>query len=365
MNTRPARARVRPDADRRNRDAGHERRIRSPGGETRERRLAPAPLRRTAPAPARARVARVGLGDGRAPRRRCRDRSLDRPDGRAVATSGVVPGPADANAGGRGEVPRRPDRPARRLDPPRRDPRRRRALLSVAPPDHGPRAVRRGRLPGHGPRRPPAATRGRDRPVEQRHDDVPVVAGGRARRDAVRRDDGAGLVRPATEARPGRRARAHGARRAGAAPAGSGLSDRRGVLAAAGVDHRGVRVRVLRPGGRVPGLLRSRWQGGAPGSRRRAGRRDRRGRPRPARLHGDRDRTVRSRRLGRFEPAPDARGRARRAPVRQDLRHEPPARGPLVQGRAHDLVRAARGRGSAGVCAAARALRGLRATAAP
>ena len=354
-----------PDADRRNRYAGDARRVRSPGGETRERRLAPAPLRRTAPAPARARVARVGLGDGRAARRRCRDRSRDRPLGRAVAPAAMVPGPADADAGRRGEVPRRPDRPARRLDPPRRDPRRRRALLSVAPPDHAPRAVRRGRLPGHDPRRPAAAAGGRDRPVEQRDDDLPVAAGGRARGDAVRRGDGAGLVRPATEARPGRRVRAHGARRAGAAPAGGGLSDRRGVLAAARVDHGGVRVRVLRPGGRLPGVLRARRQGRAPGSRRRAGRGDRRGRPRPARLHGDRDRTVRPRRLGRLEPAPDARGRARRAPVRQDLLDEPPARGPLVQGRAHDPVRAARGRGPAGVGATARAVRGLRAAPAP
>ena len=243
-----------------------QRRIRSPGGETRERRLAPAPLRRTAPAAARARVARVGLGDGRAARRRCRDRSLDRPVGRAVTTSAVVPGPSDATLGRRREVPRRPDRPARRLDPPRRDPRRRRALLSMAPPDHGPRAVRRGRLPGHDPRRPTAGTRGRDRPVEQRHDDVPVVAGGRARGDAVRRGDGAGPGRPAATARAGRGVRAHRARGARAAAAGRGLPDRRRVLAAARVDHGRVRVRVPRPRGRVPGLVRARREGRAPGA---------------------------------------------------------------------------------------------------
>ena len=222
-----------PDADRRNRDAADARRIRSPGGETRERRMAPTPLRRTASAAARARVARVGLGDGRAARRRCRDRSRDRPLERAVTPAAMVPGPSDAGAGRRREVPRRPDRPAGRLDPPRRDPRRRRVLRSVAPPVHAPRAVRGGRLPGHDPRRPAAGARGRDRPVEQRHDGLPVAAGGRARGDAVRRGDGAGPVRPATAARAGRRVRAHRARRAGAAAARRGLSDRRGVLAAA------------------------------------------------------------------------------------------------------------------------------------
>ena len=341
------------------------RRVRSPGAETRERRVAPAAIRRTAPAAARAGLARVGLGDGRAARRRRRDRSRDRALERAVTPVAMVPGPSDADAGRRGEVPRRPDRAAFGLDPPGRDPRRRRALRAVAPPDHGPRAVRRGRLPRHDPRGPAAGAGGRDGPVEQRDHGLPVPAGGGARGDAVRRGDGAGLVRPATAARPGRRLRAHGARRAGAAPAGSGLPDRRGLLAVARVDHGGVRVRVLRPRGRLPRDVRARWQGRAPGSRRRAGRGDRRGRPRPARLHGDRDRTVRPRRLGRFEPAPDARGRARRAPVRQDLRHEPPARGPLVQGRAHDPVRAARGRGPAGFGATARALRGLRVAPAP
>ena len=212
---------------------------------------------------------------------------------------------------------------------------------------------------------PAAGTGGRDGPVEQRDHGLPVAAGGRARGDAVRGCDGAGPVRTAAPARAGRRVRAHGAGGAGAAPARGGLSDRRGVLAAARVDHGGVRVRVLRPRGRLPRLVRARWEGRAPGSGRRAGRGDRRGRPRPARLHGDRDRTVRPRRLGRLEPAPDAGGRARRAPVRQDLRHEPPARGPLVQGRAHDPVRAARGRGPAGLGATARPLRGLRAAPAP
>ena len=183
----------------------------------------------------------------------------------------VVPGPSDADAGRRREVPRRPDRPARRLDPPRRDPRRRRALRPVASPDHAPRAVRRGRLPRHDPRGPAAGAGGRDGPVDQRDHGLPVAAGGRARGDAVRRGDGAGLVRPATPARAGRRVRAHGARGARAAAARRGLPDRRGVLAAPRVDHGGVRVRVLRPGGRLPRLVRARREGRAPGSRRRAG----------------------------------------------------------------------------------------------
>ena len=55
----------------------------------------------------------------------------------------------------------------------------------------------------------------------------------------------------------------------------------------------------------------------------------------------------------------------RRAPVRQDLLDQPPARRSLVQGRTLDPVRAARGRGAPRIGAAARAVRGLRAAPAP
>ena len=98
---------------------------------------------------------------------------------------------------------RRPVRPARDLDHPRRRPRHRRALQAMAAPGHDPRPVRRGRLPGHDPRRPAPRSGGRDRPVDQRHDGVPLVPRGRAVRDAVRSGDGAGPGRPASQARPG------------------------------------------------------------------------------------------------------------------------------------------------------------------
>ena len=111
-------------------------------------------------------------------------------------------------------------------------------------------------------------------------------------------------------------------------------------------DHR-LRVRVLRPRGRVPRLVRARRQECPPGPRRRA---------REAIVQAVHDQlgftvaeieAVRPRRLGRLEPAADASRGGRRAPVRQDLLDEPPARRPLVQDRANDPVRTTRGRGAA------------------
>ena len=109
-------------------------------------------------------------------------------------------------------------------------------------------------------------------------------------------------VRPASQARPGGRLRGHGARRARPVAPGRGLPARCRVFAPARLDHRRVRVRVLRPRGRLPRLVRAGREVRAPGPRRRAGRGDRRGGPRPARLHGDRDRAVRARRLGGSSP---------------------------------------------------------------
>ena len=101
-------------------------------------------------------------------------------------------------------------------------------------------------------------------------------------------------------------------------------------------------------------------QHGAPRRDRATRRSDPRGGAGAARTHGARDQAGRAGGIGRFHPAsPQGRGRTRHLSVREAVREESRARGPLVQAVADRPVRLARGRGLVPVRPAVRRVRGL------